>query len=172
MRIIAATILAATVLLPLYAAEDITLATPQDLAPGTRFVSPLSTTFGYWQLASTGQFKITPKFSLELDYLHYQTYKAEPEAPEPDIINLRGAYNFTHQWQGFVQVAGGTYLMRNPYTALALTSTKTETRTFGGGIRYNFGGGLYLEGIVQVVDPKTNSEPMEMSPLMSLGYRF
>ncbi|WP_087507119.1 hypothetical protein [Neiella marina] len=173
MRLIkAATILfAALATSPLLAADDVPPSTIPQAVSTTQFISP-ATTNGYWQVAGSGQFQLTNNVSVRVDYLHYQPNVANQHAKEPDAINLRGAYDFSNHWQGFVQVAGGTYIMSDPNTAMALQEQEADTMNIGGGVRYNFNNGVYLEGVVQLADPTTDLERPTITPLMSVGYQF
>ncbi|MBD1390628.1 hypothetical protein IC617_14415 [Neiella sp. HB171785] len=168
----AATILfAALASSPLLAADDVSTTTIPQAVTTTQFLSPANTT-GFWQVAGTGQFQLTSNVSVRVDYLHYQPNLSDQHAKEPDAYNLRGAYDFSHHWQGFVQVAGGTYIMSDPNTALALQEQETDTMNIGGGVRYNFNNGVYLEGVVQLADPSTDLQSPSIKPLMSVGYQF
>lgn len=173
MRYAAASLLmlAALASSPVLASDDASIsATPQPVS-ATQFLSPISTS-GYWHVAGSGEFHVTTNVSLRVDYLHYQPGEFEQSSKQPDAINLRGAYDFSDHWQGFVQVAGGTYIMADPNTAMALQEETNDTMNFGGGVRYNFDNGIYLEGVVQLAEPTDDVEEYGLNPLMSVGYQF
>ncbi|MBW8192304.1 hypothetical protein K0504_14800 [Neiella marina] len=166
----AASLLAALASTPALATDDASLTVPHPVS-NTQFLSPVSTT-GFWQVAGSGQFHVSENVTFTVDYLHYQPGAQIQTSKEPDAINLRGAYDFSSHWQGFVQVAGGTFIMADPNTAMALREQSAETMNFGGGVRYSFGNGMYLEGVVQLAEPADDVEEFGLNPLMSVGYQF
>ncbi|MCM2681288.1 outer membrane beta-barrel protein [Echinimonas agarilytica] len=158
----------------LLAADEADADATQDLLPTTRFLSPEGT-LGYWKLAASGQFQVSENVSVEVDYLNYDPLSAFTNATsnaESNALNVRGAYEFTPHWQGFVQVGGGVYLMRDPNTALPLQNSTDSSVSYGGGVRYKFTNGIYFEGVVQVASPAVEDTPADLGPQMSVGYRF
>lgn len=122
----------------------------------------------------------TPQhWSLEINYqpmplaLQPKLWPAAPEQQEGGSMSLRGAVNFAQNWKGFIQLGSRVYPLTD---ALAPQATSPQ-RFIGGGLRYTFHFGMYIEGAVNIQQTQSQQEettetPAEWTPMMSVGYHF
>lgn len=117
-------------------------------------------------------------WSLEVDYrplpLALQETLWHPCCAEDGIqMSVRGALRFSDNWKGFIQVGSNIY----PLNDQVRNGAYNDGNFVGGGVRYTFDSGMYIEGAVNVnkTEPQATQDiaPLqELLPMMSVGYHF
>jgi len=129
---------------------------------------------GYWQTAGSNTISPTTRLSFTIDVMKWrEEMNSQLVAPtiQPEKLGfaIRGAYNFSGKWQGYLRV------QRHQSQAIrkaALNQAQTETGVaYSSGVRFTLRSGLFLEGALSYDDEQAE-DASQFIPQVSFGYKF
>lgn len=124
---------------------------------------------GHWQTAASNTLAATTKLSFTIDVMKWhQEMNSQLVAPTSAPQNLgfaiRGAYQLSGKWQGYLQIE------RLPQPSAEAFQPSPHYHT---GVRYTFSSGLFLEGgVLYEATAQPNTQDEQLTPRLSFGYQF
>lgn len=114
------------------------------------------------------------RFSLQMQITPLATSMLPEQtmAEAPPSYSFRGAFEFNHSWQGYVEWGNQFYLITDSAAIWMQDANSQKTDHLGGGVRYAFPSGVYLEGGLKFSETSSSQDSVDVQPLVSFGYQF